>query len=639
VLLDNARSAEQVRPLLPATPGCVTVVTSRDALAGLVARDGARRLDLDLLAPAEAKGLLTELIGDRAVADQDAAQALAEQCSRLPLALRVAAELAAESPARPLAELVGELTDERRRLDLLDAGGDPRTAVRAVFSWSYRRLDPAAARLFRLAGLHPGPDLDRYAAAALAASTAEEAGDILDRLDRAHLVQRTEPGRYGLHDLLRAYARELATGPGGDEAQAALTRLFDYYLQAAAAAMDTLFPADKHRRPTVPPMDLPAPPLASPAAATDWLNAQRATLVAVTAHTAAHGWPRHATRLAATLAVYLSSGGHYTEEITVQTCARRAARAVGDRSAEAAALHELGYIGWQQGRYRRADGLFQQSLELYRQAGDGTGEARALNALGLSGMEQGRYEQAAAHFGQALGLFRRVGDRYGQCRVLGNLGVVERRRRHYQQAIDYQEQCLALCRQIGDRSGEGTALARLGVAEMWLGRYPEAAAHHRQALALCRDTGYRAGEADALTSLGDVEERQQRYQQAAGHHRQAVALYTEFGSSASQAQALNSLGRALLASGQADEARAEHTTALDLACQVGDKYREASAHDGLARCYRAAGNPGQARYHWQQALARYTELDAPDADLIRAELDGLNSGSPAQAGQPARSGR
>jgi len=167
IVLDNASSVEQVRPLLPGTPSALVVVTSRDALAGLVARHGARRLDLDLLPPEDAVALLRALIGERAEAEPDVAVTLAGQCVRLPLALRVAAELAAARPSTSLAQLVGELADEQRRLELLDAGGDPRTAVRAVFSWSYRHLPAEAARAFRLIGLHPGPDLDPYATAAL----------------------------------------------------------------------------------------------------------------------------------------------------------------------------------------------------------------------------------------------------------------------------------------------------------------------------------------------------------------------------------------------------------------------------------------------------------------------------------------
>jgi hypothetical protein len=210
VVLDNAGSAEQVRLLLPGTVTCGVLVTSRDSLAGLVARDGAARLDLDLLPMADAIALLRTLIGGRADTDPGAAEALATQCSRLPLALRVAAEFATARPEVSLASLVGELTNQQRRLDLLDASGDPRAGVRAVFSWSYRDLASVPARVFRRLSLHPGPDLDAHAAAALSGTALDEAAEVLDLLARTHLIQRAGPGRYDLHDLLRAYARELA---------------------------------------------------------------------------------------------------------------------------------------------------------------------------------------------------------------------------------------------------------------------------------------------------------------------------------------------------------------------------------------------------------------------------------------------
>src|SRR5580704_10090542 len=202
VLLDNARDADQVRPLLPGTPGCAVLVTSRDALAGLVARDGAARLDLDLLPLDDAVALLTELIGEPARADPE----LARCCARLPLALRVAAELAAARPAVPLTGLVADLAGQQKLLDLLDADDDPRTAVRAVFSWSYRQLSDEPARMFRLLGLHPGPDITVPAAASLAALAEADARRLLQGLSRAHLIAEHVPGRYAFHDLLRAYA-------------------------------------------------------------------------------------------------------------------------------------------------------------------------------------------------------------------------------------------------------------------------------------------------------------------------------------------------------------------------------------------------------------------------------------------------
>jgi DNA-binding SARP family transcriptional activator/Flp pilus assembly protein TadD len=621
IVLDNAGSAEQVRPLLPGSPGCVVIVTSRDALAGLVARDGAARLDLDLLPRDEAVSLLRALLGDRVHADPQAAAALAEQCARLPLALRVAAELAYARPAIPLAALVAELADQRRRLDLLDAGGDPATAVSAVFSWSYRHLDPAAARTFRLVGLHPGPDLDRYAAAALTATTADQAGQMLDVLARAHLTQPAEPVRHGLHDLLRAYAHHLATEHDTeDERRAALTRLFDYYLHAAADAMDTLVPAERHRRPRILPPATPAPPAGTPAAARAWLDTERNSLVAVTVHMTGNGWPGHATRLAATLFRYLDVGGHYPEAISIHTCARRAAQDTGDRAAEARALNNLGNVDWRQGRYQQATSHYQQALTLFREIGNHTGAAHALGNLGMVEDQQGRYQQAISHYQQALTLFREIGDRSGQANALNNLAFSDLRLGRYQQATSHLQHALALFRETGDRLGEAAALDSLGIADLRQGRYQQATSHLQHALTLFREIGDRTGEANALNHLGIADLRQGHYQQATSHLQHALTLFREIGDRSGEAEALNGLGEVLLATGQPGHARTQHATALGLAAQIGNKDEQARAHNGLGQAHHVIGDPGQARHHWQEALTLYTSLGAPEADQVKAQL-------------------
>jgi DNA-binding SARP family transcriptional activator len=625
VLLDNAGSVDQVRPLLPASAGCMALVTSRDSLAGLVARDGAQRLDLDLLPLADATGLLRALIGERAVADAGATLALAGQCSRLPLALRVAAERATERPGTPLIGLVAELADEQRRLDLLDAAGDARTAVRAVFSWSYRHLDPAAARAFRLAALHPGSDFDVYAIAALTSTTLEQASDLIGQLARAYLIQPSGPaelGRYALHDLLRAYARELAAAQDADgECHAALTRLFDHYLHAAATAANTLYPADHHRRPAIPPPGSPVPPVAAPEAAQAWLDAERPSLVTVALHTAAGGWPGHAARLAAVLFRYLDTGGHLAEAVTVHDCALRAARQVGDRGAEAEALISLATVDVRQCRYPSAIDRLEQSLGMFRTAGDKSGQARAQHNLGIIALLQGAYPRATGPLQQAAALFHEAADPYGEARAVGNLGVVATHQGDYQQAAEYMRQVLAMFRAIGDRSGEAHGLASLGDLEWRQGRFERAAGHLKQSLVMFRAIGDRSGEAYALAHLGDVDLRRGHHGRAIAHHRQSLSLFIQTGNPGGQAMALNGLGEAFLAAGQAEDACLRHTDALQLASQNDDKQDQARAHDGLGHAYHVLGDPGQGRRHWVQALALYTQLGAPEADRLHAQLD------------------
>ncbi len=587
IVLDNASAVEQVRPLLPGTPSCVVLVTSRDSLAGLVARHGARRLDLDLMPTDDAVTLLRELVGARVDAEPAAAVTLAGQCARLPLALRVAAELAAARPALGLAQLAGELADEQRRLDLLDAGGDLRTAVRGVFSWSCRHLPAAAGQAFRLIGLHPGPDLDALATAALTGVPVETADGLLRLLARGHLIHQAGPGRFGMHDLLRAYASQLA-GPAAEARSDALTRLFDYYLAAAAAAMDTLVPAERGHRPRVlvPAATLPA--VADPAAARGWLDAERAVLVRMAEYTADQGWPGHATRLSGILRRYLETG-HYCNAVTVHTHACGAARRAGDQAGEAYALNSLGIVAYRLSRYSQAAGSLEQALRLFREIGDRLGEGLALTNLASGECRQGRYLKAAEQGRQALALFREISDRRGEAHALNGLGLVAWRQGRYPQAAGYFRQAMALFQDAGDRSNEAHALGNLGMVDGQLGHHKQAADCLERALALFREDGYRTGEATTLTDLGSVACRQGRYREAGRYQELALSLFREIGERAGEAEALNGLGDVLLATGRPGPARVYYAEALALAGQIGDRHEQARAQAGLGDCARSAG--------------------------------------------------
>jgi tetratricopeptide (TPR) repeat protein/DNA-binding XRE family transcriptional regulator len=620
VLLDNAGSVDQVRPLLPGASGCMAVVTSRDVLAGLVARDGAQRLDLDLLPVGDALHLLRELIGARVDGDPRAAAVLVSQCARLPLALRVAAELAVARPFSSLASLTGELSNEQRRLDLLAAGGDSRTAVRAVLSWSYRNLDPRVARAFRLAGLHPGPDFDGYALAALTGTTAQQASQLLEPLARANLVGSAGSGRYGLHDLLRSYARELTTGYDGEaDPQAALTSLFDYYHYGAVTASRTLFPATDG-------LAHPAAPVSSPALATQtealaWLTAERACLSAVIAYTAEHGWPHYATRLAAVLGPYLESGGHFPEAITMHSHATRAARLTGDRSAEANALNSVGRIDWRQGRSKRAYSHLQQALAIFRADDDLAGQAQALLNLGITSGRQSGYREAVGYFQEALTLFRQAGNQVGQARALNNLAIIDLLQGRYRQARVLLRRALVLEQEAGDQTGELLTLNNLCLADLRRGHYRQARHHIERALVLCLETGDRPVQAHILATCAEVDLRQDDYREAIASCKRSLALCSEIGDKYSQAVALNVLGETLLAVSEPQEAREHHAAALHLATQIGDKYEQARAHYGLASAYHRAGELAQARSQWQQSLALYLSLGAPEAAKARTSLE------------------
>ena len=602
VVLDNAASEEQVRPLLPGSASVMVVVTSRDSLAGLVARDGARRLDLDLLPQADAVALLRALVGWRAESDPEAAGELARLCARLPLALRVAAELAAARPDTPLAVLAAELADEADRLRLLAAGGDPRSAVASVFSWSYRHLPPDAARMFRLLGLHPGADWDRYAAAALTATSLAQALQLLGVLARAHLIQPVGPHRYSMHDLLRAYAVSQATSHDTDQARyQALTRLFDYYLTACGHAMDRVAPQEHHLRPSPPPVTSPVPEFSDLATALDWLNTELATLTGVAAYTAENGWPSHTTRLAITLIRYLT-GGHDTEALTINTYALNAARDSGDLAAEAEVLHTLGFLHLLQGRIEQAADCYQRSLTIARNIGDQHMETWALGGLGLMHHQKGHYQQAADYLSQASALARERGDQIDEGIFEGNLANLYIKEGRYRQAARIQRRHLALSRQRDDLSGVAYALVRLGASSFGKGRYQQAADHLGQALTAARALGDRWLEAATLAWLGDLRSRQGRYNQAAEYHQQALAIWRETGVADAEAESLNGAGEILLATGHPGQARTCHTTALAMSRESGDRYLQARALTRLGRVSYCQGQHAQAAEYHQQAL-------------------------------------
>jgi tetratricopeptide (TPR) repeat protein len=380
-------------------------VSSRNTLSGLVAREGARRLDLEVLPATDAARLFRTLLGERAEEDPASITALVELCDRLPLALRILAETGAARSSVPLSHLVCELGDHRHRLGLLDAGDDRRASVRSVFSWSVRTLPRPTARVFRVAGLHPAAAFDSWAVAALADRSETVTRRELDRLLSCHLVEPAGDGRYRMHDLLRAYARQLAEDHDqAAERRAASIRLLDHYVAAAAAAMDRLYPAEAARRRAVVPVAV-TPPVADRDAALRWLNTERSTLTAISAYAAGHQ-PAGAVALSELLFRYLDAGGHHDDARTVHTHARRAARQLGDPSAEANAVISLGGTHLRQNRFDEAAALYRDAIDQARAAGGTVVETRGLASLGLVLRQQGRFAEAAINQERVLALFR-----------------------------------------------------------------------------------------------------------------------------------------------------------------------------------------------------------------------------------------
>jgi tetratricopeptide (TPR) repeat protein len=656
VLLDNARSTDQVRPLLPGGSGCLALVTSRDALTGLIARHGACRINLDPLTRDESVDLLAALLGERVTDEPDAVRGLADRCAGLPLMLRLVAELAGARPDATLTELDAELADVRQRLHRLDAGGEPRSASRAVFSWSYENLTPATGHAFRLFGLFPGHELDAYALAALAGTELDNARWLLQDLATAHLIQVVSPGRYGMHDLLRAYAAELAAKDPETDRRTALARLLEQQLHTCSVAMDLVAPFDRDRRPKIPDPGFPTPRLPNAEAAIDWLDTERPNLIATALHVADEWRATHASQLAAILVRYLDTGAHYHDaEMLYAHAAATAARAgkahalisLGivcwrlGRYQEAAEHHEraldlaretgnetqlgrallgLGIVYWHLGRTAQTLDCGQQALELYREIGDRLGEARVLGNLGNVHSQLGNYPAALDHHRQALNLFREVGDPAGAGNEMGGLGSVLEALGRYPEALDHLKRALTFARQAGYRECEASALRNIGIVYRRLGRLTEALLHHQQALDLIREIGDRTAEGYALGQLGTVYERLGRLAQAVEYHREALAIAREIGDNHLAAELLNRLGDTLRSESQPKKALRSYRQALVNTGENGNRYEQARAHHGIARTLTAIGSQGAAQPHWEKALRLYARLGVPEAGEIRAEL-------------------
>ena len=505
IVLDDARDAAQVRPLLPGTPGPMVVVTSRNQLTSLLTTDGAHPVTLDVLPLADARELLARRLGPaRVAAEPDAAEQIIASCARLPLALAIVAARAATHPRFPLSALAGDLRDAHGRLEAL-TGGDPATDVRAVFSWSYRQLATPAARLFRLLGLHPGPDTSAPAAASLASLPLHQVRPSLAELARSHLLAEHTPGRYGFHDLLRAYAAELTlTHDPGAERRAAVHRLLDHYLHTAHTAAILLHPRFQPPTPVPPQPGAAAQELADHSAAWEWLDAEHPVLLAAIQLAASGGHHSHAWQLPAMLVDFFQRRGQWHDWAATQHTAIASAQLSADRRGQAWSHRGLGFALRWLGQPGEAHAHLQQALRLFQELGDQAGQAETHTDLGALLEHQGRPKDALAHAEQTLSLSRAVGYRDGEARALNNLGWYHALLEDPGPALLYCEQALTLQRELGDRRGEAHTLDSIGYAHHLLGRHQRAITHLQQALALKREIGDRHGQATALTHLGDA---------------------------------------------------------------------------------------------------------------------------------------
>jgi tetratricopeptide (TPR) repeat protein/transcriptional regulator with XRE-family HTH domain len=576
LLLDDAASHEQIRPLLPGTRGSLVLVTSRRRLTAL---EDATVISLDVLPPGEATALLARLAARPGLRPGDGAVGeIARLCGHLPLAIGMIASQLRHHPARTPGRLAGDLAAARDRLALMRAEN---LSVASAFDLSYTELTEAQQRLFRRLGLIPGPSFDAYTTAALDGTSLDAARRHLDELYDQHLITEPAPGRYRLHDLLRQHARTLAATDDPADTDQATGRLLNYYLHTAAAANQRIPTWTTVYGPPLPG-DPPAhaPRLSTLEQATAWLETERGNLHAAAGHAAATGRVVHAVQIPAAVGGFLRAQGHWDQAAALHRAAAATAHQAGDRQGQALALRQLGIVSWM----------------------------------------TGDLHEAAAHLRQAADLYDEVGDQPGQAYTLDHLGVVHQLTGDYAAATASRQQALALARRSGDRLAESVALIHLGWVQQLTGDSPEAAASLEQALTLARGLGHQLAEADALSHLGMVQLQTGDSPAAAALLRQSLALYRDLGHRPFQATNLNGLGELATNASATQQARAHHGEALAIARDTGMPLEEARALEGIGHSHLHDGNPSHAATPLRQALAIYQRIDAPSAQRVQQTL-------------------
>jgi DNA-binding SARP family transcriptional activator len=558
VLLDNARDAAQVRPLLPGTAGCAALVTSRVRMVGLA---GARLVDLDVMSPEEALALFTRIVGaERVAAEREATLDVVAACGFLPLAIRIAASRLAARRTWTVSVLAAKLADERRRLDELQAGD---LAVAATFELGYGQLEPAQARAFRLLGLADGPDVSLSAAAAVLDLTAEATEDLLESLVDTSLLESAAPGRYRFHDLVRLYARACAERdePAG-ERSAALSRVLDFYLATAAGVYALERPGDRlvdHLEATVHP----GLRFTEGTAALDWLYSEAAALLACVRQAAGTDRLRRAVDLLWAAKDLTESGANSREYETTARALCDATRDAGDVRAEGRARTTLTNVLLVSGRIKHAAEQARLAMDLAALAGDAMAVSWAANDRGLTCLHQGRSAEGKTFFERSIEGYGAIGNRPLEALSLCNLSRAHLGLGNVTEAVEIAQRALLAYRAIGRTLRLGNGHFTLGIALTHAGRYGEALAEFTEALEVFGAHRQRLWEGTTHFRMAEAHLAAGRPAQAACSAEQALALGC-IGGDRMRGTVLTLLGRALVLLGQVDRATACWQEALGL---------------------------------------------------------------------------
>jgi tetratricopeptide (TPR) repeat protein len=613
LVLDDADSSSQVEPLLPGSAGALVLITSRHRLAALPA---ALPVTLDVLKPGDAVKMFTGLVGRRRLRRRgaDAAEIVA-LCGYLPLAISLMAGQLKHHATWTTVDLAAELRTATDRLALMAAEN---ISVAAAFDLSYRSLSDDQQHLFRRLGLHPGTTIDVYAAAALTEFPLPQAARHLEALLNECLITEAGYRRYGMHDLIRRYAQDLAAAEPVTDRHEALEHLLDYYQHTAALA-DAMLNRQPRTRPTS--STLISPPTSSPELgdlthALSWARTERANLLSCIDHATRAGQHARVIALTAALTALMRRDGPWTEAITCHSAAAKAARHLGDRLAEANALTDLGVARHLSGDYSGGAEALDEALGIYREIGDQLGQANALTELGVVRRHTGDFSGSKWAMEMALGIYRSLNARQGQATALEGLGLVWQGKGNYPAAVKATEEALSIYSQLGDQLGHAKTLAELGVIRRLTGDYAAAIQELKTSLSIYRHVGYRLGEANVLKDLGIVLEEIGEYSAAVEDLQQALAIFPVIGDRLGQANALTGLGDVRLATGDYPAATTALEAALALYADLASRRGRANALCSLGAVRRLTGDYAGAAEALDKALRLYRDLGDRGGEVL-----------------------
>ncbi|MER5427082.1 AfsR/SARP family transcriptional regulator [Streptosporangium roseum] len=608
LILDNAKDPEQVRSLLPGSSSCKVLITSRDSLRGLAATHDVHTIRLDILADEEAQTLMIALLGEERVAnDVYAVAEITRLCGRLPLAIRIASAQLVSQPSLTTREFADRLRNGNRLIDL-EFAEDPQTGVRAAFELSYQNLIPAVRRIFRLMGLHPGPDISIDAIAALAGLSEEKTSRLVDALINAHLAYREDGHRISMHDLISAYAHDRSESEDSDEDQCeALSRLFDWYLRSADTAIKVIFPGY---------MELDLVTNSSQESflsfddydrAFSWVESEHRSMVSVITYAGSHGWLSHSWQLSLRLARFYFLKGYTDDWLTTHRVALSSVRQLKDKINEAKVLSILGFA------FLASDteGFLahqKQAATLYRDAGDVKGEADALGKIGIGLLRKGELSQAAEAAERALFMHQSLDNSSGEAFMLSSLAVPYLRMGRLSEALECLHKSIEVRARENIRFDESIILSRLGEVYSKMGSYSTAMDYQGQAIRIARETKNFRYEAEIINNIGVALRGQGNYVKAIEYHQKALGKISEFRDWILEVEVLNSLGETFFAAREFRESLGAYRSGLDIAIKFVDRYQEGVALRGIGDAMNALGEVEEAAYYRDRAAVIFSSI-------------------------------